>query len=99
MIYAKVSRSDLYQMIKSHSYNPFTHCGLNTLLDFLWDSTDHDDYPTLFNVTDLLIEWHEDTLEETLDQFNCASLEELQDYLSIVLVVPHSHPTSVIYKQ
>ena len=96
-IYAKVSQSQLYEIIQQHDYNPFSHQGLNILIGWLFDEDRYEDDPSLINVTDLLIDWNEDDVEEILEQYNAANTDELRDKLTHFIPIPRSD--RAIYKE
>ena len=96
-IYAKISQSQLYEIIQAHDYNPFTHSGLNIFIGWLFEEDAWEDDPTLLNITDLLIDWHEDDLEEILDQYNASTIDQLREKLTHLILIPRSD--RAIYKE
>ena len=96
-IYAKVSQSQLYEIIKQHPYNPFSHSGLNIFIGWLFEEDSLADNPTLLNITDLLIDWHEDDFEEILDQYNATTTDELGEKLTNFIPIPRTD--RAIYKE
>ena len=96
-IYAKVSQSQLYEIIQAHDYNPFSHSGLNIFIGWLFDEDSYEDDPTLINVTDLLTHWDEDDVEEILDQYNVRTTDELGEKLAYFIPIPRTD--RAIYKE
>lgn len=71
--------------------------GLNIFIGWLFDEDSYEDDPTLINVTDLLIHWHEDDLEEVLSQYDASTIDQLRDKLTYFIPIPRTD--RAIYKE
>ena len=93
-IYAKVSQSQLYEIIQSHSYNSFSHSGLNIFIEWLFNNQGSD--AVLLNITDLLTDWHEGEITRILWEYDVSSVEELKEQVRNFIKIPRT--TRAIYE-
>ena len=93
-IYAKVSQSQLYEIIQAHSYSTFSHSGLNIFIQWLFDNQESD--AVLLNITDLLMNWREGEITRILWEYDVSSVEELKEQVRNFIEIPQT--TRAIYE-